>query len=184
MKDVELLPIIVEDYLLWPDGTISVDPDSIIDYIFRLSSRGVGLDKLNVTSITPEILAYNSVSDYKLVVKSRCADIFPPPWNLPERYKRLDLDDHLLELINVIEKDHLYERRVERLSTEIFLFKQHKLEDVLRVLIYVIDAMKEKNVIWGVGRGSSCSSYLLYLLGLHDVDPIKYDIPITDFLHE
>jgi DNA polymerase III alpha subunit len=49
-------------------------------------------------------------------------------------------------------------------------------------LIYVIDVMTEKNVVWGVGRGSSCSSYLLYLLGLHEVDPVKYEIEISDFL--
>jgi len=49
-------------------------------------------------------------------------------------------------------------------------------------LIYVLDVMREKKVIWGVGRGSSCSSYLLYLLGLHEVDPVKYDVEFTDFI--
>jgi len=51
-------------------------------------------------------------------------------------------------------------------------------------LIYVVDVLNEKNVVWGVGRGSSCSSYLFYLLGLHEVDSVRYDVEITDFLHE
>jgi DNA polymerase III alpha subunit len=62
------------------------------------------------------------------------------------------------------------------------LFKELELGDVLRCLIYVVDTMKAKRVTWGVGRGSSCSSYLLYLLDLHSVDAVKYDIDITDFI--
>jgi DNA polymerase III alpha subunit len=42
--------------------------------------------------------------------------------------------------------------------------------------------MTAKNIVWGVGRGSSCSSYLLYLLGLHEVDVVKYDVDISDFI--
>ena len=86
--------------------------------------------------------------------------------------------------VDRIERDDLYEERVERLSSEIWLFKSEKLDEVLRVLIYVVDTMREKNVIWGVGRGSSCSSYLLYLLGLHEVDPVRYQIEVTDFIRQ
>jgi DNA polymerase III alpha subunit len=82
----------------------------------------------------------------------------------------------------MIEKDELYDKRIERLSQEICLFKELELENVLKTLIYVIDVMKDKNIVWGVGRGSSCSSYLLFILGLHEVDPVKYDIEITDFI--
>ena len=179
----ELLPIVIDDHLLWPDGTISVDPDQVIDYVFRLSSRGIGLERLYVTSTTPEITSYNSVSDHKLTVKSGCDLIFPPEWKLPGHYKyNLNLYDYLSGLVDRIEKDDLYEKRVERLAEEIFLFNKLNLQEVLRTLIYVIDVMREKNVIWGVGRGSSCSSYLLYLLGLHEVDPVKYDIEIADFI--
>ncbi len=179
----ELLPIVVENHLLWPDGTISVDPDSIVSYIFRLSSQTHGIERLYVTFITPEIEAYNAVSEHPLTVKTHCDFKFPPEWKLPGRYKYdLNLSDYLVGLVDRIEKDDLYEKRVKRLSLEIEMFKQLKLEDVLRTLIYVIDVMSEKNVIWGVGRGSSCSSYLLYLLGLHEVDSVLYDIEITDFL--
>jgi DNA polymerase III alpha subunit len=178
------LPIVVEDHLLWSDGSISVAPEKVIDYVFKLSSQGLDLKRLYVTHLTPDIIAYNEVSDLPLSVKVKSNFNFPPNWNLPVRYVKLDLDDYLFKLVDRVEKDHLYEKRVERLSTEIFLFKEQKLEDVLRVLIYVIDVMVEKKVIWGVGRGSSCSSYLLYLLGLHEVDAVLYEIEITDFLHD
>lgn len=179
-----LQPIELIDHLLWPDGTIQVTPEKLIDFTFKLASIGAE-DKLAVTELTPEIKQFNSFGERQLSVKSSVdPTIFPPEWTLPEKYKYLLLDDYLYGLVDRIEKDDLYEKRVERLSSEIWLFKEQKLEDVLRVLIYVIDTMIEKNIVWGVGRGSSCSSYLLFLLGLHEVDTVLYDIEVSDFIRQ
>lgn len=183
MNELSISPLKLETYQLWPDGTISVEPALVIDFVFKLIANGHGLDKLYVTSITPEIEAYNKVSDHPLTVKKDLKYKLPQKlWELPDHYKYLNLDEHLLQLADRIEQDDRFEERVERLSTEIWMFKELNLGEVLRTLIYVIDVMTENNVVWGVGRGSSCSSYLLYLLGLHEVDPVKYDIEITDFL--
>lgn len=181
--DQSLKPLEFADHLLWPDGTIQVSPEKVVDFTIKLAPRDK-VDKLSVTAITPEIAQFNQLSEHKLKVKTDVDDVFPPEWVLPERYKYLDLDEYLFGLAERIEKDSLYEKRVERLSHEIWLFREEKLDDVLRVLIYVVDTMKEKNVVWGVGRGSSCSSYLLFLLGLHDVDPVKYNIEVTDFIRQ
>lgn len=176
----ELSPIIIDGHLLWPDGCISVDPDQVIDYIYKLSAKS-NLSKLHVVSISPDIQAYNAVSEQKLTVKTSCQ---PPSlsWNLPEKYLMMDLDAFLLSLSDKIAHDDLYDKRLQRFSVEIYVYKQLKLDDVLRMLIYVVEVMTEKNVVWGVGRGSSCSSYLLYLMGLHEVDCVLYDIDLSDFL--
>lgn len=179
-----LKPLELADHLLWPDGTIQVTPDKVIDFTYKLSARGK-VDRLAVTELTPEIKQFNALGEHRLSVKDFVDPrIFPPDWVLPERYKYLNLDEYLFGLVDRIERDDLYETRVERLSSEIWLFKEEKLDDVLRVLIYVIDVMTEKNMVWGVGRGSSCSSYLLYLLGLHEVDPVRYGIEVTDFIRQ
>ena len=183
MPAESLKPLKLADHLLWPDGTIQVSPEKVVDFTIKLAPRGKA-HKLSVTEVNSNIAQFNQLSDHKLVVKTSCDDVFPSEWVLTERYKYLDLDEYLFGLAAKIEKDSLYEKRVERLSHEIWLFKEEKLDDVLRVLIYVVDTMKEKNVVWGVGRGSSCSSYLLYLLGLHEVDPVKYDIEVTDFIRQ
>lgn len=47
-----------------------------------------------------------------------------------------------------------------------------------------INKFKEDGVIWGVGRGSSCASYVLYLLDVHCVDSIAYDIPFRELSKE
>jgi DNA polymerase III alpha subunit len=45
----------------------------------------------------------------------------------------------------------------------------------------MVDVMSEKSLVWGVGRGSSTASYVLYLIGVHSINSIKYDIPIEEF---
>jgi DNA polymerase III alpha subunit len=54
--------------------------------------------------------------------------------------------------------------------------------DLLRYLVYLVDVMKQNQVIWGVGRGSSVASYVLYLLGVHRIDSMFYDLDVTEFL--
>lgn len=174
-------PLDLGDHLLWPDGSIQVTPDKVLDFTLRLGSRGQ-LDKLSVTELTPEILRFNSLSDHPLCVKSDVTIDFPPRWILPNKYLELDIDAYLLKLADQVEHDDLYEIRLERLSAEICLFKEHELEPILRILVYVIETLTEKKIVWGVGRGSSCSSYILYLMGLHQVDPVKFEISISDFI--
>ncbi len=56
--------------------------------------------------------------------------------------------------------------------------------DVLYVMKYTVDTLRANNIIWGVGRGSSVASYVLHIIGVHKIDPIKYDIPIEEFFKE
>ena len=96
-------------------------------------------------------------------------------WYMPDEYKELDivewLNDHALN----------YEQR-NRLHTEIEMFRERGMIPVLKFLRYLVDVCKENNVVLGVGRGSSVASYVLYLIGIHKVDSIKYDLDIKEFL--
>jgi DNA polymerase III alpha subunit len=69
----------------------------------------------------------------------------------------------------------------DRLLKEITLFQKHDMIPVLRAMKYVVDTLRSNGVVWGVGRGSSVASYVLHLIGVHKIDPIKYDIPIEEF---
>jgi DNA polymerase III alpha subunit len=53
---------------------------------------------------------------------------------------------------------------------------------LLRYLKYFVDTMRANNVLWGLGRGSSVSSYVLYLLGVHKINSMFYDLDIREFL--
>lgn len=171
-------PLDLDSHYLWPDGSISVRSEKLTELIFK----GVPLEKLFVTEITPDVEQYNAFSERKFGLKGEIAPVFPPDWVLPEKYKYADLDEFIVGLAAKIERDDLYDQRLERLATEYELFRTHGFLPVLRVLMYVVDSLTEKKVVWGVGRGSSCSSYLLFLMGLHCVDAVKYSVAITDFI--
>ena len=69
-----------------------------------------------------------------------------------------------------------------RVEEELELFSQHGMIDLLFYLKYLVDTMRNNNIIWGVGRGSSVASYVLYLMGIHKIDSIKYNLDIKEFL--
>jgi DNA polymerase III alpha subunit len=48
-------------------------------------------------------------------------------------------------------------------------------------MIYLVDVMRENSVVWGVGRGSSVASYVLYLIGVHKIDSVKYNLDFKEF---
>ena len=96
-------------------------------------------------------------------------------WYFPDEYKTIDVDKYINELVNTDEER-------ERVNYEMELYRKFNLYTVLRYLIYLVDTMRKNNVVWGVGRGSSVSSYVLYLIGVHKVNSIKYGLDIHEFL--
>lgn len=168
---------------LWFDGDSTVSDDQVIQ---RLSA-GLPVDGIFVQEITREIKQYNALvpPDQQITIKTQC-DLPAIEWVLPEPYKSLDvteyvidkLSDECLQQANTLNRD-----RVNRTLYELKLYEDAKLFDFLRALIYIINTLQARNVVWGVGRGSSVSSYVLYLIGVHDVDSVAYSLDVTDFLH-
>jgi DNA polymerase III alpha subunit len=73
------------------------------------------------------------------------------------------------------------EEEKNRVSQELELYIKHGMIDILHVMKYVVDVLRDNNIVWGVGRGSSVASYVLFLIGVHRIDSLKYDIPINEF---
>ena len=96
-------------------------------------------------------------------------------WFIPENYKTLDIAVWLLDQCKT-------QNQIERVMLELELYLQHDMIEVLNYLKYLVDFMRENNIVWGLGRGSSIASYCLYLIGVHKVDSIKYNLDITEFL--
>ena len=95
-------------------------------------------------------------------------------WFMPNEY----CPDLLQQLYGMCNTDE----QKDRVSTELALFVQHGMYDLLHYLKYLVDTMRENNIVWGVGRGSSVASYVLYLIGVHKIDSIKYNLDINEFL--
>ncbi len=96
-------------------------------------------------------------------------------WRMPESYQNIDLDVFFAHKVNDL-------REAERVALELALFRERNMEQLLKFMIYLVDIMKENNIVWGVGRGSSVSSFLLFLVGLHSINPIKYELDIREFI--
>jgi DNA polymerase III alpha subunit len=96
-------------------------------------------------------------------------------WHMPETYQQLDIAEHVLSLCN-------NEAELQRCGHELMLFQERGLFDLLRYLKYLADTMTEHRLIWGVGRGSSVASYVLYKLKIHRIDSLYYNLSPEEFL--
>jgi DNA polymerase III alpha subunit len=96
-------------------------------------------------------------------------------WYMPDQYKELDIAEYLLNLCET-------QAQLQRVGQELLMYQERDLFNLLRYLKYLVDVMKENNVIWGVGRGSGVASYVLYLLEIHKIDSMYYDLDINEFL--
>jgi DNA polymerase III alpha subunit len=135
----------------------------------------------------PEILEHCLCSDdlkqyLDRIYQEHLAYPIPPTtvdqnkWFIPDEYYP-NLTEMLYGMCETdIQKD--------RVSQELKLFIDHGIYDVLHVMKYIVDTLRENNVVWGVGRGSSVASYVLFLIGVHKIDSIKYNLPIEEFFKE
>jgi DNA polymerase III alpha subunit len=96
-------------------------------------------------------------------------------WFFPEEYKTFDIAGWLLAQCTSDEQ-------IARVVEELELFVQHGMVDVLVCVKYLVDYMRKHDIVWGLGRGSSVASYCLYLIGIHKVDSIRYQLDIKEFL--
>lgn len=96
-------------------------------------------------------------------------------WHMPNEYKQLDIAEYILGLCT-------NEAELQRCGEELLLYQERDLFNLLRYLKYLVDVMLKNNVIWGVGRGSSVASYVLYKLGVHRIDSMFYKLDVHEFL--
>ena len=98
-------------------------------------------------------------------------------WFMPDEYKTLDIDAFLLGKIGgKLTKE--WGRCLEELEE----FQKRDMYPLLRYMIYLVDFMRENDIVWGVGRGSSVASYVLYLIGVHRINSIQYGLDWREFL--
>ena len=97
-------------------------------------------------------------------------------WYMPDEYKTLDIETWIWEQTPPWDPQHT------RVAEELAAFKERDMMDLLRWLKYFVDTCNKNNVVWGVGRGSSVASYILYLIGVHHIDSIKYNLEWQEFL--
>ena len=159
LEEDDIIDIMMTDPTVMPRKAMVKDVDlsairELVDEIYDFQQY----NKLDVT--VPEYDAQNQVN-----------------WLMPTEYKDMDIAKWTLEQCET-------EPELQRVGEDLLLFQERDLFDLLRYLKYLVDTMRANGVIWGVGRGSSVASYVLYLIGIHKIDSMYYDLSITEFLRD
>lgn len=175
----------LQDRTLRWDGVSIIQSTDITKYLLL----GVPADKLRVTEINDEVERFNMQVRTHDVLKVNGDEPISlgMAYQIPERYRQLDLLEYFGGCFET--KAHRYsedqqEQAFNRISDELMEVERRGMVEFLQTVIYILDTFREHDVVWGVGRGSSCACYLLYLAGLHLVDCIKLDIPMSEFFHD
>lgn len=96
-------------------------------------------------------------------------------WHMPDEYKEMDIAKFVLEQCT-------NDSELQRAGQELLLFQERDMFELLKYLKYLVDTMRKHNIVWGVGRGSSTSSFVLYLIGIHKINSLYYDLSVEEFL--
>lgn len=167
--------ITIQNRTIYSDGKVELTLSGAIDAL----NAGADISTLRISD-ERDISLYNKYTiDYgfdQLPVHQEIDhQVNQRLWFFPDEYFDIDLSEYFLN------KCRTDIERI-RVQEELARYELGGLTDLLRCAIWLVDTMNDNNLFWGVGRGSSVSSYCLYLIGLHMVDSIKYGLNIKDFI--
>jgi hypothetical protein len=140
----------------------------IVDASVDIEKASILLDNI------PALIKHNTLTDRTESIEEFDRRL-QQTWHMPERYQKLDIAQHILDLCTT-------DAELQRCGQELLLYQERNLFDLLRFLKYLVDIMTANSVIWGVGRGSSVASYVLYKLGVHKIDSMFYELDVEEFL--
>lgn len=166
-------------------GEIILDETDLVDLIMRGRNVLTMQDVTVARTVDIEKMAYFLEDPGQLLTWTFPADksqavpefdhVRQGHWFMPDEYKNMDIAEYVLGLCETQEQ-------LQRVGEELLLYQERDLFDLLRYLKYLVDIMQENRVIWGIGRGSSVASYVLYLLGVHRIDSLYYQLDVREFL--
>ena len=96
-------------------------------------------------------------------------------WNMPKEYYDFDIAKWVLDQCK-------NEAELQRAGDELIKFQERNMFVLLQYLKYLVDTMRKNNIVWGVGRGSSVASFVLFLIGVHRINSLYYDLSMDEFL--
>ena len=136
-----------------------------------LVENEIKFDEVLELENAPELIQYNKLD----MTVEQFDNNNQSSWLMPEQYKTMDIAQYILNQCQG-------EAELQRAGKELLLFQERDMFVLLRYLKYLVDTMRENNIVWGVGRGSSVASFVLFLLGIHRINSLYYDLSIDEFL--
>lgn len=163
-------------------GRTFADSDELCDLLYKNPDLDLSLflvedpqdfnkSRSELHAEVPSLKGYVTLSDSVEWFDER----FQSKWKMPDEYKELDIAAYVLGLCTA-------DYELQRVGEELLLFQERNAFDLLRYMKYLVDTLRKNNIVWGVGRGSSVASYVLFLLGVHKINSIYYNLDIDEFL--
>jgi len=135
------------------------------------TESNISLDDILYIESKPELIEYIdsnlSIEDFDNNNQSN--------WYMPKEYKEIDIAKFVLDQC-------ANEAELQRAGEELILFQERNMFVLIQYLKYLVDTMRKHNIVWGVGRGSSVASFVLFLLGVHRINSLYYDLSIDEFI--
>jgi len=163
------------DYL-YPDRPISFkDIDVYIqsraEITSHLEAQGITRSDVyeNTLHIVDQIGDYDYVQNVNLLPVSKRSSNDKLRELCLEGWKSRKIDDEKLYM--------------DRLEEELDVIKQKSFAPYFLVVADMINWSKDNDILVGPGRGSAAGSLVCYLLGITEVDPIKYDLLFGRFIN-
>lgn len=139
----------------------------IVDKPIDFESAALMLENVPLLIEYDKVFENMSTEDFDHRCQSR--------WFMPEEYLNMDIAEYVIGLCNS-------DAELQRCGQELLMYQERNLFNLLKYLKYLVDTMTKHNLIWGVGRGSSVASFVLYKLGVHKIDSLYYELDPAEFL--
>ena len=136
-----------------------------------LTTGNIDLTTLELKT-TPHLIVYKTKEDLSI---EEFDSSNKENWYIPDEYKNFDIAKFVLDKCK-------NEEELQRAGEELLLYQERDMFMLLRYLKYFVDTMRKNKIVWGVGRGSSVSSFVLYLIEVHRINSLYYDLSIDEFL--
>lgn len=161
------------------DGTVLLSDDAAMEALYA----GARLEGQLLHQSEAVELYNHSIRTLDLTLDRLCVngrDSLPntdwyAAWLTPQNWAEVDVLEYCLQLCS---ND---DQRI-RVCEEIKMFQERDMIPVLQHLMWLVYNFRQRGIVWGVGRGSSVSSYVLFLIGINRIDPLKFDLDVSEFL--
>lgn len=147
------------------------NPDILLKNV--LVDRAIKFDPSLSLENIPNLIPYEEIDKSVEVFDQECQN----NWYLPDNYKDFDIAKFVLTQCNT-------EEELQRAGKELLLYQERNMFPLLCYLKYLVDTMRSHNIVWGVGRGSSVSSFVPFLIGVHKINSLYYELDIDEFLKQ
>lgn len=169
---------VLNDRILWHSGISETSTANIPSLCVK--HKMLPADFL-ITEASEDVSLFNEVYPLHKIKTSPVETAFHTEFLLTESF---DLFDLVVERFFANNVDGLLASditiRYDRIEQEFDLIKQYELEDYIKSVYIIAQQLRERNIVWA-GRGSSCACYTLYILGIHNIDSVQFNIPYTEF---